>query len=120
MAQEVGMFVEVKKITTGDKKSASDGSKIVNPQSGQAVKEQDPKVQVECIRVDEIRSFRRWHMSADHEAFFHGQEMTKIYMKGDKSKDSKPEMLILESCNSFAQRLKTIRLANGEEETEKH
>lgn len=105
------MFIDVEKITTNRKK-ANDGSTVANPLTKETVKDSKPKIQKETIRIDEIRSFRKWSKDMEQEALFENQ-LTKIYFKGNGSKDTQPEMLIHESHESFSKRINAIQLNNG-------
>jgi hypothetical protein len=66
----------------------------------------------ETIRVDEIKSWRRWNKDSNQEALIDG-DVTKLYMKGTDRKETNPEILILESYDSFNNRMKAIKLNDG-------
>ena len=64
---------------------------------------EDINVVRETIRVDEIKSFRKWNKNVDEEKHIDG-DVTIVYLIGDKTK--KPaEMKINESYDSFNARL---------------
>ena len=109
------MFIEVKKVLEGNKES-EDGSTVRNPMNTEAVSG-EYSICPELIRIDEIKAARPWRKNNKQEAYIDGP-MTKLYMFGDKSKDKRPEILIHESYDSFAERLKAIRVDASKEEVE--
>lgn len=106
------IFIEVHKIATKHKRDEN-GDQIKDPITQKPIND-GFEVHVESIRIDEIRSYRIWNKTKDQEVYIDG-EITKLYLKGsDDSRKKKPEMLINESYDSFAGRLKTIRMNHVE------
>lgn len=106
----MGMFIEVNKVSR-EKVRSSDGSKVENPLERQRKPVASEKwiVQVEGIRIDEIRSYRKWDKNMSQEAYIEG-EMTIIYTKSKDQSKAPPQILIEESFESFSSRLKTVKL----------
>jgi hypothetical protein len=102
------MFIEVKKISVVQKR-AFDGSKVRNPldKSNPQVTE-EIKIVRECIRVDEIKSFRPWNKSVEEEISIEGK-VTMVYLIGDKTKKA-AELKVNESYDSFKVRLNALNL----------
>lgn len=98
------MLIEVNKISVV-KKRISDGSTVKNPLTSQNVKE-EIKVVRECIRLDEIKSIRRWEKSRDEEIEIEG-DVCMIYLIGDKTKEA-AKMKVNESYDSLKHRLPVI------------
>lgn len=101
------MFIEVLKVSS-EKKKATDGSEVRNPADRSVVHDDRLVTHKELIRVDEIRSARAWEKNANQEAYIEGP-MIKLYLHGDVSKKTRPEMLIAESLESFRDRIKAIK-----------
>jgi len=68
----------------------------------------------ETIRVDDIKSARPWEKNKIQRETLEG-ELTLLYLKGNKDKDTPAQMLILEDHGSFSERLgsKQVSNANG-------
>ena len=111
------IFIEVSKVIekTKDKKKTDDGTEIVNPIDRRGIIESDIQIHTESITISTIRSFRHWEKSRKQEEGVYGP-MTIIYFHGEKDdkKDKPAQMLIAEDYNSFADRLKTIRVGKDE------
>lgn len=109
------MFIEVLKISQ-KKKKTTDGSDVRNP-LGKGERLTDTsnfRIDSETIRVDEIKSIRRYHKDMDMEAYIEGN-VTLIYLKGDGRRENNPEMLINEDYDSFTQRLNVVKVEHGQE-----
>ena len=120
-------LIEVNKVTTSYKTKTTTGGPVVNPHDSQEIRDGETKVQVEVIRIDEIKSFRPWGKSQEQELI--EGDFTLIYFKEDplhiskdKNKDPKkkdhktmPTMLINENYRELAKRLGAIQLPQDEE-----
>lgn len=105
------IFIDIKKVSNKQKRS-EDGSDVTNPLSKKKV-ESKIVVQKETIRADKIKSVRSWQKTGEQECAVEGP-MSIIYFEGDNSRSSTPDMLISESHESFAKRLKSTGVAEGQ------
>jgi hypothetical protein len=101
------MFIDIIKVIE-EKKRTKDGSPVIDPIKKTPVIEKLTTSR-ETIRIDEIKSARAWNKTKEQEVFIDGP-MTKVYMFGDRTKKSQPEILIKESHESFSERLNAIKV----------
>lgn len=73
--------------------------------------------QPERVRINEIKSYRKWYKTKDEEMVFKGQDITCLYMykkldDGNVDKDEKnvATVKVLESVKSLDDRLGVIQL----------
>lgn len=105
------MYIEVNKVVRPDVKS--DGQ-VVRGKDRKPVKE-DPRIEPEFIRIDEVKSFKNWRKDPKEEECIPG-DMTVIFAYGDKERTGKGrpvKIYIAENVHDFATRIGAVSLKDA-------
>jgi len=112
-------FIEVVKIVS-EKEKDEEGNPIKHGLDAETIRK-PPKAVNEVIRLDEIKSMRKWHKSDSDNHQFPEGDIIVLYMKDSENKKTRDkdngrksrsvQIKIYEDFNQFAQRAGVITLA---------